>query len=143
MSTVELSVEVNVLPEDFYEVLIDFERYPDFVPNQTRVSIIESHGNEWTVEFELQAVKRLVYVLKLSGQPGRSLNWVLLDGQMMKTNVGGWALTSSGEGTTLATYTIDVTLDGFVPRSVSDRLIQNILPRNLEAFKNEAERRRF
>ncbi len=142
MSTVELSVEVDVLPEDFYEVLIDFERYPDFVPNQTRVTILESGENEWTVEFELQAVKRLVYVLKLSGEPGRSLSWVLLDGQMMKTNIGGWHLSSSGGGT-LATYTIDVTLDGFVPRSVSDRLIQNILPRNLEAFKSEAERRQF
>ena len=142
MSTVELSVEVDVLPEDFYDVLIDFERYPDFVPNQTRVTILESGENEWTVEFELQAVKRLVYVLKLSGEPGRSLSWVLLDGQMMKTNIGGWHLSSSGGGT-LATYTIDVTLDGFVPRSVSDRLIQNILPRNLEAFKSEAERRQF
>ena len=142
MSTVELSVEVDVLPEDFYEVLIDFERYPDFVPNQTRVTILESGENEWTVEFELQAVKRLVYVLKQSGEPGRSLSWVLLDGQMIKTNIGGWHLSSSGGGT-LATYTIDVTLDGFVPRSVSDRLIQNILPRNLEAFKSEAERRQF
>ena len=141
MQTVEQSVEVNVSPERMYQLLIDFESYPDFVPNQSAVRILSSASHRWRIEFELSVVRKLRYTLDLTGEPGKSLRWELVKGDMMKANRGGWTLTPGPDGATIAHYDIDVRFAGFVPRSVSQRLVERTLPSNLNAFKREAERR--
>lgn len=135
------SVEVNVSPARFYELVTDFESYPSFVPNQSAVRIIEGEDDHWRAEFELLVARRLHYVLDLTGVPGESLTWTLVCGDMMQTNNGGWVLEALPDGRTRATYRIDVALKGFVPRSITRTLIERTLPANLEAFRLEAERR--
>ena len=141
MEAVKQSVEINVSPHRLYEVLTDFEAYPGFVPNQSAVKILQSEDNRWRVQFELSIVKKLTYTLDLVGEPGRSLRWFLVEGDMMKSNTGGWTLEENDAGHTLAKYEIEVLFGGFVPKSVSRSLIQKTLPSNLAAFKQEAERR--
>ena len=135
------AVVVDVSPERLYELVCDFETYPTFVPNQSAARILSHEGDRWRVEFELTVAKRLRYVLDLVGEPGRSLSWTLVSGDMMKTNTGGWTLEPLPDGRTHATYRIAVALKGFVPRAITRALIERTLPANLEAFRAEAERR--
>ncbi len=135
------SVEVNVSPARFYELVTDFETYPSFVPNQSAVRVLEREGDRWRAEFELSVAKKLTYVLDLVGVPGESLTWELVSGDMMQTNIGGWELEALPDGRTRATYYIDVALKGFVPRSITRSMIERTMPMNLEAFRLEAERR--
>jgi len=135
------SVEVGVSPARFYELVTDFESYPTFVPNQSATRVISREGDLWRVEFELLVAKRLRYVLDLEGEPGRTLSWTLVSGDMMKTNNGRWLIEEQPDGRTGATYEIDVALKGFIPRSITRSLIERTLPANLDAFKMEAERR--
>ena len=141
MKTVTQTVDINVTPERFYTLLTDFESYPDFVPNQSSVTVMSTSDHRWRVEFELSVVRKLSYTLDLVGVPGESLKWYLVEGDMMKTNTGGWTLETLASGQTRAHYDIDVTCAGFVPRSVARKLIERTLPSNLAAFKGEAERR--
>ncbi|MEE2787162.1 MAG: SRPBCC family protein [Myxococcota bacterium] len=141
MKTVTQTVDIDVTPERFYTLLTDFESYPDFVPNQSSVALMSVSENRWRVQFELSVVRKLKYTLDLVGVPGQSLKWYLVEGDMMKTNTGGWTLESLESGGTRAHYEIDVTFAGFVPRSVARTLIERTLPSNLAAFKREAERR--
>ena len=141
MEAVNRSIEIGVSPDRLYQLLTDFDSYPDFVPNQSAVRVIESKINAWRIEFELSVVRKLRYTLDLVGEPGRSLRWSLVEGDMMKTNIGGWTLEELNTGGTKATYEIAVAFRGFIPKSVAKRLIERTLPSNLEAFKGEAERR--
>lgn len=137
---VRRSIEIDATPEQVYDVIVDFERYPSFVPNQSGARVVRNDGHQWEVEFELQVVKRLTYTLKLTGVPGRSLRWQLVRGDMMKKNDGGWTLEALPDGRTKATYDIEVGMKGFVPKSISNKLVETTLPENLKAFKGEVER---
>jgi len=141
METSRSSIEVDVPPTEFYRVLIDFECYPDFVPNQSKAKVLDTSDDRWRVAFELQVIRRLAYSLDLIGTPGKGLSWTLVKGDMMKKNIGGWLLEETQGGGTLATYEIAVELKGFVPSSITRRLVATTRPANLKAFKAEAERR--
>ncbi|MCB9536385.1 MAG: SRPBCC family protein [Myxococcales bacterium] len=141
MNAARSAVTVDVPPERLYALITDFDTYPTFVPNQSAVRVLSHEGDRWRVEFELSIVKTLRYTLDLVGEPGRSLSWTLVSGDMMRAMTGGWTLEALPDGRTRATYALDVELKGFVPRSVSRSLVERTLPANLEAFKNEAERR--
>lgn len=141
MAEASHSVVINASPSAVYQVITDFETYPDFVPNQSGARVISRDGEHWRVEFELSVAKKLRYTLDLVGVPGQSLRWTLVTGDMMQENNGGWTLEALPDGRTRATYGIDVRLRGFVPRSISQALIERTLPANLEAFRKETERR--
>lgn len=135
------SIDIDASPEQVYDLIVDFDAYPSFVPDQSAVRVLERDGDRWRVEFELSVVKKLRYVLDLVGERGRSVRWSLVSGDMMASNEGGWTLEPLEGGGTRATYHIDVELRGFVPRSVARLLIERTLPANVRAFKREAERR--
>jgi len=135
------SVVINAPAAAVYQVITDFESYPDFVPNQVGARVVSHEGDQWRVEFELSVAKRLRYTLDLRGVAPLTVRWTLVTGEMMQENHGGWTLEALPDGRTRATYAIDVALKGFVPRSISRALIERTLPANLEAFKKEAERR--
>ncbi len=142
MNAARHTVEIDISPERFYALITDFEAYPDFVPNQSGATVLSHDGaDRWRVRFELSVARKLTYTLDLQGVPGERLTWTLLDGDMMKANEGGWTLARSASGGTLATYALEVALKGFVPRSVSRLLVERTLPANMQAFKQEAERR--
>ncbi len=141
MQAAQHSVDIAATPDQVWDVIVDFESYPAFVPNQTAVRILSRAEGRWRAEFELQVAKRLRYTLELVGERGKSLRWHLVEGDMMKTNEGGWLLTALPDGTTRAAYDISVELKGFIPTSITKMLVQQTLPANLKAFKDEAERR--
>ena len=139
MAAASHSVIINAPASAVYQVITDFESYPDFVPNQVGARVLSRDDNQWRVEFELSVAKKLRYTLDLTGVLDRSLRWTLVQGDMMKENVGGWTLEVLPDGRTQATYTIEVALGGFVPRSIANSLVARTLPDNLEAFKREVE----
>lgn len=135
------SIDIDARPDQVYDLIVDFGSYPNFVPNQSAARILSRDGDRWRVEFELSVARRLHYTLDLVGEPGRSLRWSLVSGDMMRSMSGGWTLEELAGGRTRATYELDVELSAFVPRSVARLLVERTLPSNLQAFKREAERR--
>ena len=141
MKGAQQSIDIEATPEQVWDLITDFESYPSFVPNQTGARLLSKGEGRWRVEFELSIARKLRYTLDLTGERGKGLRWTLVEGDMMKGNEGGWHLTPLPDGRTRATYEISVELKGFVPASVTNLLVQQTLPKNLEAFKAEAERR--
>ncbi len=136
------SVDVDVPPERLYALIVDFESYPTFVPNQSAARVLERPApDRYVVAFELQVARTLHYTLELEGEPSRALRWRLVEGDMMRRMEGGWTLEPLPEGGTRATYEIVMDLEGFVPRTVYQALVDRTLPANVRAFKLEAERR--
>lgn len=132
-------------PEQVFEVLADYARYPEFVPGIKGCRVLQGRAAR-EVEYELDlGLKRIKYVLRhVETRPTR-ITWSLVSGELMKVSNGEWALSPEGDATR-ARYTVDIQISKppLIPQSVidkvSDELTRVQLPRTLEAFKARVER---
>jgi len=141
---VSSEVLVAVTPEKFFEVIRDYDRYPEFVP--TVKSCRARRGPAGVeVDYELDlGLKRIAYTLRLVEEPPHRVHWTLARGDWMKVSNGSWELSDAG-GRTRAVYSVDIQIQKppLVPQSLVDRISDELtrvqLPRMLEAFRKRAE----
>jgi len=145
MAQVTKQVIIEAPLERFYDLVVDYERYPEFVPG-IRACRVLAAGSEKHVQYELDlGVKRIRYVLRMQEQRPARVAWSLVSGDMMKVSNGSWEL-SAADGRTSAVYTVDIQISRppLVPQAIVDRVSDELtriqLPRTLEAFKARAER---
>jgi ribosome-associated toxin RatA of RatAB toxin-antitoxin module len=144
MAAVTQEIVIGVPVERFYDIVVDYERYPEFVPG-IRACRVRNGGGEKQVEYELDlGVKRIRYVLRHDEHRPTRVAWSLVSGDMMKVSNGSWDLADVG-GKTRALYTVEiqVTRPPLVPQALVDRVSDEMtrvqLPRTLAAFKARAE----
>lgn len=130
------SIQVACAAPALMDVLCDFRSYPEFLPRMQRASVVLDHPPVWEVDFELEFVRTLDYTLRLERSP-LALRWTLVRG-FFRHNTGSWTLEPNDDGV-LATYTIDLQPNTFVPRTVMNSLLRHELPRTLEAFRDRAQ----
>jgi ribosome-associated toxin RatA of RatAB toxin-antitoxin module len=147
MAVVTKEMVVDVPVERFFEIVVDYERYPEFVPGIRRCRVKEADG-EKRVEYELDlGIRRIKYVLRHEEQRPRKVSWSLVSGDMMKVSNGSWELAADGTKTR-ATYSVDIQISRppLVPQALVDRVSHELtrvqLPRTLDAFKARAEEKR-
>ncbi|HEX9243066.1 MAG TPA: SRPBCC family protein [Anaeromyxobacter sp.] len=145
MAVVTKQVLVDVPLERFYDVVVDYERYPEFVPGMRRCRV-RMGGGEKHVEYELDlGIRKIKYVLRHEEQRPRRVSWSLVSGDMLKRSNGSWDLADE-KGKTRAVYSVEIQIarPPLVPQAlvdrVSDELTRVQLPKTIEAFKARAER---
>jgi ribosome-associated toxin RatA of RatAB toxin-antitoxin module len=146
MAVVTKQVLIDAPIERLYEIIVDYGRYPEFVPG-IRACRVRTQKGEKHVEYELDlGVKRIRYVLRHDEQRPRRVAWSLVSGDMMKVSNGSWELTEE-KGRTRAVYSVEIQIarPPLVPQAlvdrVSDELTRVQLPRTLDAFKARGEKR--
>ena len=146
MAAITREVVIAVPPARLFEVILDYERYPEFVPGLKGCKVKGRTAAGVDVEYELDlGVKKIRYVLRHLEQPPTRNTWSLVSGDWMKVSNGGWELASEGTGTR-ARYTVEIQIakPALVPQAlvdrVSDELTKVQLPRTLDAFKARAEK---
>lgn len=133
------TVVIDCTRSDFYSVITDYEKYPEFLEDMSEVRVVSRDGDTVDVHFTLNLVKELKYVLRLVESPTRDgLDWTLVEGPF-KRNSGTWTLTDAEGGKTHAGYTIEVSVGVFLPGTLVNRLVGQTLPATLKAFKERAE----
>jgi coenzyme Q-binding protein COQ10 len=141
MSRAEETILIDAPLAKVYGIITDYERYPEFLPEMTSITIESRHDNVVVARFDLELMMmRFSYTLRLEENAPAELSWTLGEGKMMVANNGGWKLVAEGDKTR-ATYALDVELKGLIPKSVRDRLVGTTLPQTLERFKMRAEGR--
>ncbi len=146
MAVVRKEVTIDVPIEEFFDLVVDYERYPEFVPGIRACRVRDGRGDK-QVEYELDiGLKRIRYVLRHEEVRPRLVRWTLVSGEMMKVSSGSWELTAEGDRTR-AVYSVDIQIarPPLLPQAlvdrVSDELTRVTLPKTLEAFKARAEGR--
>jgi ribosome-associated toxin RatA of RatAB toxin-antitoxin module len=130
---------INVSREDFFRVIADVERYPDFLPDVVNVTVLERTDDTITARFELEMMMRIEYVIKLHLEAPTSLRWSLVEGRLFQKNDGAWKLEEGSDSSTHATYTLDVELTRAIPSGVAGRLLGSSLPQTVQRFRERAE----
>ena len=147
MAKVTKQVVIDTPLERFYELVVDYERYPEFVPGIHGCRVLKEKP-EKHVEYQLDlGVKRIRYVLNMLEQRPHHVAWSLVSGDMMKVSNGSWHL-SAQDGRTHAVYSVEIQISRppLVPQAIVDRVSDELtriqLPRTLDAFKARAERKK-
>jgi len=146
MSVVTKQLLIEAPVEKVYDIVVDYERYPEFVPGIRACRVRNGKGDK-DVEYELDlGIRRIKYVLRHEEQRPRRVSWSLVSGDMMKVSNGWWELSDDG-GRTRAVYSVEIQISRppLVPQAlvdrVSDELTRIQLPKTLAAFKARAEGR--
>ena len=142
MSQAIRTVEIAVSPEQFYDVLIDFERYSDYLGDIGLVENRVIHQSETAAEVESTVKKmgaKVQYTLSYKLSRPNKLEWSFVKGNMMKDNRGSWELEQTDSGHTRATYTIEVSFGWMVPKTIVSVLTEKELPGMLDSFRTRAE----
>jgi ribosome-associated toxin RatA of RatAB toxin-antitoxin module len=133
------SITINAPLEKVFDVIADVERYPDFLPEVKSIKVSTKRGPEYDVHYVAEVVKTIKYTVRIKEERPNKLSWTFVDGEFMKDNRGGWELHDLGNGTTKATYNIEVTLGPLVPKTIVNALVDTSLPKLLENFKKRSE----
>jgi len=135
------TVVIHAPADVLFDVITDYESYPSFLSDVAEAKVLERTEAGAIVKFGLNLIKKVHYSLKMTETRPTRVRWELHESSLMKANVGGWTLESLPDGTTRATYEVDVTPRGFVPGPIVSALTGRTLPATLEAFKQRAEAR--
>jgi ribosome-associated toxin RatA of RatAB toxin-antitoxin module len=139
MPQVTEAIEIKATPKKCYEVITDYENYPEFIDNVKSVTVSKKKGETCEITYELDLIKSIRYTLKMIGKPPHRLEWQFVSGDIMKKNEGHWELSEIKKGVTHATYDIDIELGLFVPGIITKKLVGKNLPEMLKSFKTRIE----
>jgi coenzyme Q-binding protein COQ10 len=137
---IQKSIQIKATPKQCYEVISDFEAYPEFIKDLKSIEISNKKATSCDVTYHIQIVKDVTYTLhtKFSAKTLK-VEWSFVEGDFMKENTGFWELEEIKKGVTEATYNIDVKFGLLVPSAITKKLVESSLPSMLESFKKRIE----
>lgn len=133
------SIVINAPMEKVFDVLVNYEQYPQFLPEVKKIRLSDRQGNTVKVHYEVEVMKTVKYTIQSLEERPHRMSWTFVEGQFMKDNRGSWQLADAGGGKTEATYTVEMALGALVPKAIVNVLVESSLPKMLEAFKRRAE----
>jgi len=132
-------------PREVYDVVVDFAAYPRLFPEFKQARILSRTGEVARVEFRVQVVMAVRYVLDLVCRPeGPSVDWTFVEGEIVTGSIGSWRFAARGADTSVeytASLDIRAPVPGFVLRKVTDGLVSASLPAMFSSIEREVRSR--
>ena len=94
------SIVIDVPPEKLFDVIVDYDRYPEFLPEVKEARSRERKGNAVDVDYVADVVKRIRYTLHHEEERPRTVRWSFVRGELMRDNRGSWTLEPTPDGKT-------------------------------------------
>jgi ribosome-associated toxin RatA of RatAB toxin-antitoxin module len=135
---------VEAAASTIWEIITDFESYPDWVENMKAVEVREtdSDGRPSAVWFHVDArVMEIEYVLSYEyPEDERRMTWTLQEAEQLRQLDGEYLLEEEGdEGPTRVNYSLEVDLAVPVPGFLKKRAARVIMETGLGELKRRAE----
>lgn len=130
----------NCTPEEFFNILKDYESYPKFLKEVKSCRILEDRGAEKIVEYKVSVVKDVMYLNKQLEKPNTEIRWKFMKGEVFKSMEGSWTLEAADGGAqTKATYFVKAEFGLFVPGMITKTLLSVNLPAMMQAHHNRVK----
>lgn len=127
-------------PEQFFSIVSDYEKYPEFLNEVKGCKVLETKGDKKLVEFQVSVVKTFTYRLWMTEEKNKRISWTLDSGDIFKTSIGSWDLEDTG-GKTKAKYAVDATFKVFVPGPIAKALVNVNLPNMMKAYHERVKKK--
>jgi len=123
----------NCTPQEFYDIVSDYEKYPEFLSEVKTCRVIERRDGRCLVEFHVALIKSFSYRLWMTETPGKKISWNLESGDLFKQSDGFWELGEEA-GKTRAVYSVEAKFKVFVPGPVAKALVSVNLPNMMSSY---------
>ncbi|MGH6737671.1 MAG: SRPBCC family protein [Bradyrhizobium sp.] len=137
----EVSIHIAATPAQCFEVLLDFERYPEWSSAVSSARIVkrDAHGVGRIVEFEIDAkVKTIRYVLEYAYKRSAQLTWKSIEGDVRLIE-GAYRLRKLGASETEATCRQEIELGFWLPGPLRKLAERTALGQSVAEFKTAVE----
>jgi coenzyme Q-binding protein COQ10 len=135
--TQTFNVDINKI----YDVIVDYNSYPDFVLGVNEIEVLVESDTGAKVQYSIDMIKKLTYVLDLKHDKPNKVSWSFNSGDLFKVNEGSWTLKDNGDGTTEVTYEIELAIKGFIPgaKMIVNKLTETSLPSMMSSYEKRAQ----
>lgn len=123
----------NCTVEEFYKIISDYEKYPEFLQEVKQIKILKNEGNRKLVEYSVSVIKSFKYTMWMTESAPNSISWEFAGGDVFKTSIGSWKLDNEA-GKCRATYTVEASFSMFVPSPIANALVSVNLPGMISAY---------
>lgn len=131
-------IRVDNSVDRVYNLLIDYDLYPEIMPEIKGVNVLSQRRISDTVEFTGRMIKWVRSTLRLRKFENREINWRQLEGDFL-LNRGSWKLRPVGEAATEVKFILKADIGASVPRFIVRKALELSIPRMLHRFRREAE----
>ena len=125
-------------PEQFFSIITDYEKYPEFLPEVNKCEVVDTESDRQLVEFEISIIKNFTYRLWMEKTPSTELSWSFDSGELFKSSIGKWILSSVDAGTRVS-YSVEAQFKIFVPGPMAKALIKVNLPSMMQAYHKRVD----
>ena len=122
----------NCTPDEFYAIVTDYEKYPEFLQEVKDCKVVKKDGDRQLVEYQVSVIKTFKYQLWMTHAP-HVVSWTFAGGDIFKTNSGSWKIEDQA-GKAKVTYAVDATFGVFVPGMIAKTLLNVNLPAMMSAY---------
>jgi coenzyme Q-binding protein COQ10 len=133
MASAQTSDVFNCTVSQFYKVIADYEKYPEFLSEVKECKVLKTEGNRKMVQYTVNVLKNFVYSMWMTETENSGIKWEFAGGEIFKTSTGSWVLVEEG-GKTRATYAVEATFTMFVPGPLAKALVSVNLPNMVSAY---------
>jgi ribosome-associated toxin RatA of RatAB toxin-antitoxin module len=139
MPTHSLLIEAE--PAVCFDEITDYETFPEWQAAVKEVAVLsrDRSGLGRDIRFAIDAkVRQVSYTLRYSYVQPRLITWDYLDGDVKSVD-GSYRFEDQGDGTTLATYSLDIDPGVWLPGRVKKMLTDQVMKRSVEDLKRRVE----
>jgi ribosome-associated toxin RatA of RatAB toxin-antitoxin module len=122
----------NCTPDEFYAIVTDYEKYPEFLQEVKDCKVLKTDGDRQLVEYQVSVIKSFKYQLWMTHAP-LLVSWTFAGGDIFKTNSGSWKIEDQA-GKAKVTYSVEATFGVFVPGMIAKTLLNVNLPAMMSAY---------
>ena len=134
---------VNKPKKDVWDVLVDYESYPKFMPRVETVILEFSEGDRYGLHMTLKVLLKKVqfHIIRDRNFEAGTIRYAL--DKKKKNDIedifGGWTIIPHGKGKCILAYTVAVDSGMFLPKSLQDYLTKKDLPELVRTVKLRVE----
>ena len=133
MASAQTTEVFNCTVNQFYAIISDYEKYPEFLQEVKECKVVKVEGNRKLVEYVVSVMKNFKYSLWMTENLNQEIKWEFAGGDLFKTSSGYWKLQEEG-GKTRGTYYVDATFNMFVPGPIAKALVSVNLPNMVSSY---------
>lgn len=143
MSGVTDEIVVDAGPDAIWDVIADFESYPDWQDGVRKAEILETDDDGWgtKVRLVIDAQAFRAQIVLAYTYTDDSMSWRLLEGDGVRSNTGCYRLEPLEAGGTRVVYELEVTPSIPLPGMLRRMAAQRIVDTALRAMKQRVESR--
>lgn len=135
MASAETTEIFNCTPKEFYDIVVDFEKYPEYLNEVKKVKIVKKSTNAVDMEYTVSVIKTFSYKIKAELKEPHSVKFHYTEGDVFKSMNGSWDIQPEGKNQCKVTYKVEANFGLLVPGAIAKTLVSVNLPMMMTSLK--------